>query len=108
LGKMCVNRRTKLPETELFITDGICKTCISTLIDGAGEPQRAFLDSFDGPILMMQPDSRRVRTTNGSARAPCSQKTCLGSSDSGTAKSLTASMPSQKTAADRTNTVRTA
>ncbi len=54
---MSVNNRSRR-----FITNGI-----STNTDRAGEPQKAFLDTFDAPLLLMQPEPRRVRTANRSA-----------------------------------------
>ncbi len=66
---MCKTCRAKLPANESLITNGMCKTCVSTLVDHEGEPQRTFLDSFDAPLLLMQPEPRRVRTANRSACA---------------------------------------
>ncbi len=69
---VCINCRTEMPDqlkgtSHCLITNGICNACISTLFGSAGETQRRFLDSFDAPILLMQPEPRRARTANKSA-----------------------------------------
>ena len=50
-----------------LVTDGICSSCMQKLFDHPGVHQKAFLDRFDSPILLLQPEPRRVRTANKSA-----------------------------------------
>ncbi len=47
-----------------FITSGICSGCIESVFNQQDDPLISFLDKFDVPILLMQPDPRQVRTAN--------------------------------------------
>ncbi len=69
MRKTCINCREELPAKETFITNGMCKVCIGAFIDHPGEIRRTFLDSFETPLLLMQPEPRTVTTANKNACA---------------------------------------
>lgn len=69
MRKTCISCKGKLLRNDQLITGGICKTCISSLVDCNGESWRTLLNGFDAPLLLMQPEPRRVRTANKNACA---------------------------------------
>ncbi len=50
------------------IAKDICGSCIQGIADKGHDAQRELLESFHAPILLMQPEPRRVRTANEEAR----------------------------------------
>ncbi len=50
-----------------YITGGICRSCLQKLTSRPGEYGTTFLSHFDSPILLMQPDPRKVCNANRSA-----------------------------------------
>ncbi len=70
MNKVCRQCNTGLesnPKSDYNVTNGICSQCVENLFDEQKNSLKAFLNSIDAPILLMQPDPRQVRTANKKA-----------------------------------------